>query len=174
MFQTQTRTWTMFSSVQSLDQFSCQRDMWDDSAEILFQSFLQQALVSSSGMGRDVHFLMLSIQHSSSSSLLPPPSSSVAVKHEPCLLTLRKGSRPSKQSAWGNFSACPTWSTRPMTGCGARSTPLWVHRNLFWKLSRDGNLHGLSTSLVTTASPKPSFRASLGVGNAVVGRENAG
>ena len=37
--------------------------MMDDSAEILFQSFLQEALVSSSGMGKDVHFLMLSIQH---------------------------------------------------------------------------------------------------------------
>ena len=29
--------------------------MGDDSAEVLFQSFLQDALVSSSGMGRDVH-----------------------------------------------------------------------------------------------------------------------
>ena len=38
-------------------------DMRDDSAEILSQSFLQEALVSSSGMGRDVHSLMLSIQH---------------------------------------------------------------------------------------------------------------
>ena len=35
----------------------------NDSAEILFQSFLQEALVSSSSMGRDVHSLMLSIQH---------------------------------------------------------------------------------------------------------------
>ena len=36
----------------------------DDSAEILFQSFLQEALVSSSGMGRDVHFsFALSILH---------------------------------------------------------------------------------------------------------------
>ena len=34
-----------------------------DSAEILFKSFLQVALVSRSGMGRDVHSLMLSIQH---------------------------------------------------------------------------------------------------------------
>ena len=32
--------------------------MRDDSAEILFQSFLQEALVSSSGMGRDVHSSM--------------------------------------------------------------------------------------------------------------------
>ena len=37
--------------------------MRDDSAEILFQSFLQEALVSSSGMGRVVRSLMLSIQH---------------------------------------------------------------------------------------------------------------
>ena len=46
-------------------------DMKDDSVEILFQSFLQEGLLSSSGMGRDVHSgmgwnvhsLMLSIQH---------------------------------------------------------------------------------------------------------------
>ena len=37
--------------------------MRDDSAEVLFQSFLQEALVSGSGMGRDVHSLTLSIQH---------------------------------------------------------------------------------------------------------------
>ena len=37
--------------------------MRDDSAEIFFQSFMQEALVSSSGMGRDVHSLMMSIQH---------------------------------------------------------------------------------------------------------------
>ena len=37
--------------------------MRDDSAEILFQSFLQEALVSSSGMGKDVISLTLSIQH---------------------------------------------------------------------------------------------------------------
>ena len=37
--------------------------MRDDSTQIFFQSFLQEALVSRSGMGRDVHSLMLSIQH---------------------------------------------------------------------------------------------------------------
>ena len=39
--------------------------MRGDSAEVLFQffSFLQQACVSSSGMGRDAHSLVLSIQH---------------------------------------------------------------------------------------------------------------
>ena len=39
------------------------KDMRNDSAQILFQSFLQEALVSSSGMGRDVHSLVSSIQH---------------------------------------------------------------------------------------------------------------
>ena len=64
-----------FNSGQSLDQHCCffggcfclfvfgGRDMRDDSAEILFQSFLQEALVSSPGIGRDVHSLKLSIQH---------------------------------------------------------------------------------------------------------------
>ena len=55
--------WSNDSSVQSLDQLGRRGDMRDDSVEILFQSFLQEALVSSSGMGRDVHTLMLSIWH---------------------------------------------------------------------------------------------------------------
>ena len=37
------------------------RSLWDDQAEILFQSFVREAIVSSSGMGRDVHSLMLSV-----------------------------------------------------------------------------------------------------------------
>ena len=37
--------------------------MRDYSVEIIFQSFLQEALVSCSGMGRYVHSLMLSTQH---------------------------------------------------------------------------------------------------------------
>ena len=83
------------------------------------------------------------------------------------------------------ISVSPTWScvfspylllgsTRPMTGCGASSTSLWVHRNLFWQLSGDGNLHGSGMSHATTTSSKPSFRAPSGVGDAVVGRGNAG
>ena len=52
-----------FVSVQSLDRLGRLGDMKDDSAEILFQSFLQEALVSSSGMGRDVHSLILSAQY---------------------------------------------------------------------------------------------------------------
>ena len=46
-----------FSSVQSFDRLGRWGDMRDDSVDILFQSFLQEAIVSSSGMGRDVHSL---------------------------------------------------------------------------------------------------------------------
>ena len=49
-----------------------------------------------------------------------------------------------------------------------------IRRTLFRQLSREGNLHGSGMSHATTASPKPSFRAPWRVGNAVVGRGNAG
>ena len=52
-----------FSSVRSLDQLGLQGELRDDWAEIFFQSFLQEAIVSCSGLGRDVHSLMLSIQN---------------------------------------------------------------------------------------------------------------
>ena len=45
-------------SVQSLDRLGRRGGMRDDSAEILFQSFLQEALVSSSDRGRAVHSLV--------------------------------------------------------------------------------------------------------------------
>ena len=51
------------SSVQSLDRQGRRGDMRDDLAEVLFQSCLQKALVSSSGMSRIVYSLMLSILH---------------------------------------------------------------------------------------------------------------
>ena len=41
-----------FSSAQFLDRLDHKGSMRDDLAEIFFQSFLQEALVSSSGMGR--------------------------------------------------------------------------------------------------------------------------
>ena len=37
--------------------------MTDESAQIVFPPFLQEALVSSFGVGKDVHSLTLSIQH---------------------------------------------------------------------------------------------------------------
>ena len=51
---------------------------------------------------------------------------------------------------------------------------LVVQRNLFWQMSRDGNLHGSGISHATTVSPKLSFRAPRRVGDAVLGRGNAG
>ena len=65
-------------------------------------------------------------------------------------------------------------STKPTTACGAKSTSLSAHRKLFWKLPMDGNWHGLGMSHATTASQKPSFRAPLRVGDAVLMRGNAG
>ena len=40
-----------------------EENMTDDSAEILFKSFMQEAVMSSSSMSIDAHSLMLSIQH---------------------------------------------------------------------------------------------------------------
>ena len=91
-----------------------------------------------------------------------PPSSSMAVKHGPCLLALKTGSRLSKPGAVGNLSISPTSSTRPTTGCGANLSSLWVHRNLLQQLSKDGILHGSGMLHSTTASPKPPFRAPSG------------
>ena len=65
-------------------------------------------------------------------------------------------------------------SIKPTTGCRARSTSLWIHRNLFWQVSRDGNLHGFGMSHSVTASPKSFFRAAWRVGDYVSSRGNAG
>ena len=98
----------------------------------------------------------------------------MAVKHRPCLLTPRKGFRISKPGARGNFSVSPTWSTRPTTGCGTRSTSLWVHRNFFWQLSREESVHGSSMSHATTASAEPSFWTPWRVDDAAVCKGSAG
>ena len=63
-----------FTSFQSLDRLGHRGDMGHDSAEILFRSFLQEAIVSDSGMGKDVHSLMLSFQHFFCRSRRHPPS----------------------------------------------------------------------------------------------------
>ena len=52
-----------FRLVHSSHRLSHQGNVTDDSAEVFFQSFLQEALVSSSGIDRNIHCLMLSIQH---------------------------------------------------------------------------------------------------------------
>ena len=112
---------------------------------------------------------------SSCTSLLSPPSSSMAVKHGPCLLTLKKRiqSFESKYLRKHLYISCLE-HTRPMPGCEARSTSLWVCRSLFLQLSGDRNFHGSGMSHSMTASPKLSFRAPWKVGDATVSRENAG
>ena len=109
---------------------------------------------------------------SSTTSLLSPPSSSLAVKHGPFLLT-DKRIQAFETKRLRELLPISYLSTRPTTGCGARSTSLWVHRNLVWQRSRDGNLHGLGVSHAMTASLKPSFRAPWRVGDSVVGSGNA-
>ena len=54
---------TTTCSVRSLCRLGRWGNMRDDSAEILSQSILREAIMSSSGMGRGVHSLTLSIQH---------------------------------------------------------------------------------------------------------------
>ena len=93
---------------------------------------------------------------------------------DPACWLWKKTSRRYRPSAWGNFSASSIWSTRPTTGCQARSNSLRVHRNLFWRLSWNRNLQGSGTSHATTTSPKPSFRAPWRVDDAVDGRGNVG
>ena len=63
-----------FSSVQSVDRSGRRGHMTDDSAEMFFQCFLQEAIVSSSGIGWDAHSLMLSIKHSLRRPRRRPPS----------------------------------------------------------------------------------------------------
>ena len=50
-------------SVESLDPLGHRGNMRGNSAEILFRFFLQEVIVSSSGIGKDVHSLVLSIQY---------------------------------------------------------------------------------------------------------------
>ena len=50
-----------FSSVQLLDQLGRREDKKDNTAEILFQSILGEAMVSGSDMGRDGHSSTLSV-----------------------------------------------------------------------------------------------------------------
>ena len=62
------------SSLQSLDRLGHWGNMRDDSAEILFQSFLKEAFVSSSGLGRNVHSLTFSVQRFLCQPRCRPPS----------------------------------------------------------------------------------------------------
>ena len=129
------------SSINFLDQLSCQRDMGDNSAEILFLTFLQEALVSSSGMGRDVHSLMLSIQHSSADhGVVHPPRClegwfwrGCCDIPEPCkfpsLDSCQSGSTPSR------------WSCAPSTKCREVFSCAWFRKSgSFFQSQQAGSL----------------------------------
>ena len=76
-----------FRSGQSPPRLGCWGDIRDDSAAYLFRPFLRMAIMSSSGLGRDVHPLTLSLQHFLCRPRRHPPSK------VPCriLLLLLKG-----------------------------------------------------------------------------------
>ena len=98
----------------------------------------------------------------------------MAVKYGCCLLTEKKRIQVFKTKCRRKLLRISYMEHKTNDWVWSKITPLWVHRNLFWQLSRDRNLHGLSMSHATTASPKPSLRAPLKEGDAVVGRGNAG
>ena len=89
---------------------------------------------------------------SDSASLLSPPSSSTAVKDGPCLLTLEKRIQAFETKCLRKLLRISY--SEHKTGCGARSTSLLIHMNLFRKLPSEGNFHGLGMSYDTTASPR--------------------
>ena len=74
------------------------------------------------------------------------------------LVDCEKRFRLSRPSAQGNIPTSTTCSTRQINGYGAKSASLWVHRSLFWQLSRDGNLYSLCASFAEAASSKPFWR----------------
>ena len=92
---------------------------------------------------------------SSCTSLFSPPSSSMAVKHGPCLMTPIKGPCFRNQMPEGTSPHLLLRAQDRRLGAGQDQLLLWGHRNLFWQLSRDGNLRGSGMSHASTASPKP-------------------
>ena len=110
---------------------------------------------------------------SSRTSLLSPPSSSMAVKHGLCLLTLKKRIQVCETTRLRKRLCISSLSTRRTTGCRARSTSLWVHG------TSSGNCQGMETCMVRACHmPRQPLQnhpsGHLGVGDADVGRGNAG
>ena len=95
---------------------------------------------------------------SSSRSLLSPPSSSVSETWT-LLADSEKRIQAFETKCLRKLFHISYLGHKPTTGCGARSTPVWVHNNLFWQLSIDRNSYGSGMSYATTASPKPFFWA---------------
>ena len=102
------------------------------------------------------------------------PFCSMAVRPEPCLLTLRKRSRLRDQMP---ENTSRHFLLGAQDGCGTRSTSLLAHRNLFWQLLRHGNSHGSckdSFGHVMRHNSLSKTRAPWRVGDSAVGRGTAG
>ena len=100
--------------------------------------------------------------------------SSMVVKYGPCLLTLKKKIQVFKTKCIRKLLHISYLEHKTSNWVQSKITSVWVHRNLFWQLSRDRNLHGSGKSHAMTASLKPSFREPWRVGNTVVHTGNAG
>ena len=116
------------------------RNTGNDSAEILFQTFPREALVSNSAMGRNVHFLMLSIQHflCKPRRRAPPPPPPAALRgwilerlswSITCLIHARfRFSTVAKRSSCGptrKLILLLTQSLSPSRRCGESSSCAW-------------------------------------------------
>ena len=90
-----------------------------------------------------------------------------------CLLT-EKRNQAYKTKCCGKLLRISCLEHKTNIWVWRKITTSWAHRNLFWQVSRDGNLHSLGMSHAMTAFPRPSFRAPWRVGDAVVSRGNVG
>ena len=116
-------------------------DMTDDFVKIFFQCFLQEATVSSSSMGRDVHSSMLSIQHSSANhNIAHPPRCPEGwfwrfchgVWHAKIIQVsiswqLLEVVPVDPQGSWSH-SAPSHWSCAPSRRCGEVSSGTWFQK----------------------------------------------
>ena len=124
-----------------IDRSGRQGDMMDNSVEILFLSFLKEAVVRSSDVGKDVHSLTLFIKHFlCQSQHSPPPKGPWGMVLERlswhmtctnqaafCLLTVARRGSCSPQGSW-SCSSSSCWPCAQSRRCGEVSSGTW-----FWK-----------------------------------------
>ena len=132
-------------SVQSLHQLGGQGDTTDDSADILFQSFLHKAIVSSSSTGRDVQSL-----------LFPSNISSAvhSVAHPPMWRSCRG-----------------MWHARIKQVSVSWQLPEEVPMDLRGSWSCSAPIHPSSISLLSTVLPTLQGTLKDGFGEAVIARD---
>ena len=82
----------------------------------------------------------------------------MAVKHGPCLLTLRKKDPGFRDQVLEETSLHLLLEAQDQR-LDAESS--WIHKSFFWQLARDRNSHGSGMSYATTASQKLCFGGTL-------------